>query len=221
MFKKIVDRLKNLTRTPGAVDPATFNDPIASKTQWTPAKEGGASFKTRKLVEVSPLRMEFRVSVAAFFLGGLFMLVGLGIAAVMTVVNLNEVALGFNVETILPLFIGLIFALTGGCILYFGMIPVVFDKRSGYFFKSRKTPDRVFDQQGRKDYVPLEKIHALQLISEHCSGNKSSFYSYEINIVLSDGSRVNVIDHGDKKQIREDARKLTQFLGDKPVWDAI
>ncbi|RWX50781.1 hypothetical protein VU01_12641, partial [Candidatus Electrothrix marina] len=51
------------------------------------------------------------------------------------------------------------------------------------------------------------------------SGNKSSYCSYEINLVLQDGSRINVVDHGKKNRIREDAHALAEFLG-KPLWDA-
>ena len=36
---------------------------------------------------------------------------------------------------------------------------------------------------------------------------------------MKDGSRVNVVDHGDLAHIRQDARQLAQFL-DVPVWDA-
>ncbi len=52
------------------------------------------------------------------------------------------------------------------------------------------------------------------------SGNKSSYYSYELNLVLNDGSRINVVDHGNLKRLRSDTQTLSQFLG-KPVWDAI
>ena len=51
------------------------------------------------------------------------------------------------------------------------------------------------------------------------SGNKNSYYSYELNLVLEDGSRVNVVDQGNLKRLRSDAQTLSRFL-DKPVWDA-
>jgi hypothetical protein len=37
-------------------------------------------------------------------------------------------------------------------------------------------------------------------------------------LVLNDGSRINVIDHGNLKRIREDAAALAEFLG-KPLWE--
>ena len=67
--------------------------------------------------------------------------------------------------------------------------------------------------------TPLSAIHALQLVSEHVRGNKSSYWSYELNLVLGDGSRINVVDHGNLDQLRADAQTLAGFLN-KPVWDA-
>ena len=42
---------------------------------------------------------------------------------------------------------------------------------------------------------------------------------YEINLILHDSSRLNVVHHGNKKRIRRDAATLAEFLG-KPLWDA-
>ena len=46
------------------------------------------------------------------------------------------------------------------------------------------------------------------------------FYSYEINLVLKNGRRVNVADHGDLDSLRADADMLANFL-EVPVWDAL
>ena len=56
------------------------------------------------------------------------------------------------------------------------------------------------------------------MVSEYCSG-ETSFYSYELNLVLADGSRVNVVDHGNLPRIRRDAAMLAGFLG-VPLGDA-
>ena len=92
----------------------------------------------------------------------------------------------------------------------------MFDKRRGYFWKSRKWPE---DEVGHvsKGCVRMDEIHTLQLVSEYCSGSKSSFYSYELNLVLQDGSRVNVVDHGNLAKLKRDASELAAFLG-KPLW---
>jgi hypothetical protein len=70
-----------------------------------------------------------------------------------------------------------------------------------------------------KDMCKLEDVHAIQLLREYCRGNKSSYYSYELNLVLHDGRRVNVVDHGKHSQILDEARMLSECL-EVPVWDA-
>ena len=96
---------------------------------------------------------------------------------------------------------------------------MVFDKMKSSFWKGRKTPEKGFPQNVPKDCVHLQDIHAIQLISEFVSG-KSSYYSYELNIVKKDGSRLNVIDHGSKAKLKQDDHALSMFLN-KPIWDAI
>jgi hypothetical protein len=60
---------------------------------------------------------------------------------------------------------------------------------------------------------------SFALWSEFVSGSKNSYHSYELNLVLNDGSRINVVDHGNLERLRSDASTLSRFL-DKPVWDA-
>ena len=114
----------------------------------------------------------------------------------------------------------LVFASAGGAMFYFGTIPIVFDQQRGFYWKGRKAPYEMYNRAALKNYARLEDIHALQLISEYCHGNKSSYDSYELNLVLKDGRRLNVVDHGNHKQLRADAATLSRIL-DKPVWDAL
>ncbi|MCI5139081.1 MAG: hypothetical protein D3922_11850 [Candidatus Electrothrix sp. AR1] len=107
----------------------------------------------------------------------------------------------------------------GGGMLYFSTMPVVFDKRKGFFWKGRKVPYESGNWRDRKDCARLGEIHALKLIAERISGKDRSYYSYEINLVMKDGSRIQVVDHGDKNKVQEDAKALAEFLG-KPLWDA-
>jgi len=98
----------------------------------------------------------------------------------------------------------------------------------------------------------MDNIYALQIISETVSHiiedinttkmhkhyykkkdinttkmHKHYYKKYELNAVLKDGSRVNILDHGEInilnnnkiKQLMEDIQKLSQFLG-KPLWSA-
>ena len=48
--------------------------------------------------------------------------------------------------------------------------------------------------------------------------NKSGDTSWEINIISHDAQRLNLMDHGNRKSIQEDAQKLGEFLS-VPVWE--
>jgi hypothetical protein len=75
----------------------------------------------------------------------------------------------------------------------------------------------LFESDG-KTIIPFSEIHALQIISEFISGKFDNYSSYELNIILKDATRINIIDHNDIEQIRLDAQKISIFLG-VPVWD--
>ncbi|HBC89368.1 MAG TPA: hypothetical protein DCZ94_20705 [Lentisphaeria bacterium] len=216
----IQEFLKSLSGARKSFDPSIFNDPLAGKTGWTPAKGGGANFCTHRLIAMGPERMEFRSSWGAKFFYLIFLFIGLGVMLAVPIAMYSEGKLGLNPETIVPILIGSIFAIIGGIMLYFGTKPIVFDRRAGHFWKGWQNPEKMLNPETLKHYTKLNQIHALQLVSEYCSGNKSSYYSYELNLVLEDGSRINVIDHGNSEKLRKDAQSLSTFLG-KPVWDGI
>jgi hypothetical protein len=220
MFKKLIEKLQGLAKARSTFDPSHFGDPIAMQTEWTPAKGGGASFRTHKLAEIDTNRLEFKASIGARVFYFVFILMGTAVMIGFSAARLLSGEFAFGTDTIMPLLIGLVFEVSGGCMFYFGTAPIVFDKYKGSFWKGRKAPDEVSDRKEIKYFAELEDIHALQLISEFCRGNKSSYYSYELNLVLKNGSRINVVDHGNPAKLREDAHVLSAFLG-KPVWDAI
>lgn len=220
MFKKLWQKLRGMAASPSEFDPSCFDDPIAMQTDWTPAKGGGANFGTHKLVEVNSHRMEFRASIGAMLFYLIFLLVGLGVMIGFGAARLSAGEFSFNTDTIVPLLIGLVFATAGGCLLYFGTAPIVFDTKKESFWKGRRGPDEVSGRDSLKHFAELDDIHALQLIKEYCRSDKTSYYSYELNLVLKNGKRINVVDHGNEGKLRDDADTLAAFL-DKPIWDAI
>ncbi len=219
MFKKLITKLKEIakSRTSGpAFDPAKFGDDLATKTDWTPLVPGGANFKTKKLVlKTGTAVAAFKPTIGALLFGFAFFAIGVGVLISGIFVAVKK---GVAFESFfLPAF-GLIFGSVGAVLLYIFSKPVVFDRNYGYFWKGRLAPEKLaYDTP--KDCVPLGDIKALQIISEYCSGDKSSYYSYELNLVLGDASRVNVVDHGNVRALRNDAQQLAEFLG-VPLWDA-
>lgn len=220
MLKKLIAKMKSMSVDPPGFDPSTLNDPVALKTRWTPAKGGGASFRTHNLVKVGADRLEFRAALGAKLFYLLFLLVGLGVMIGFLTARFSTGDFAFSMDLLIPLLIGVVFTCIGGALLYFGTAPIVFDRRRGFFWKGRTAPHETMNKQALKNCVELDRIHALQLMSEYCRSDKSSYYSYELNIVLPDGGRVNVVDHGNPGKLREDAATLAEFL-EKPVWDGI
>lgn len=201
-------------------DPSQLGDDVAMRTTWTPEKGGGANFRTHKLVEVRPYRLEFRATTGARLFYMVFILMGIGVFIGFSFKKATSIEFSFDMSMMISLALCLIFTGAGGFMLYFGTSPIVFDKTKGAFWKGRKSPDEVFDRRDIKDFAQFDRIHALQLISEYVRGSKSSYHSYEMNLVLENGHRINIVDHGDKDRLREDAKTLSAFL-ERPVWDAI
>jgi hypothetical protein len=111
-------------------------------------------------------------------------------------------------------------AALGGGVFYFGAAPVVFDKRQGAFWRGRTAPNEVINRLTLKAYAKLDDVHALQVIKEGVHGDDSSYDSFELNLVLTDGRRINVTDHGDYDTLRRNTETLSAFLG-RPLWDTV
>ena len=203
-------------------EPTQSGDPIAIDTQWTPKKSGGANFRTHKIVRGFGTRLIFRLSLGAKLFFCLFFLIGLGVLIGGVVMAVNG-----SSDALVPIFMcisGSVFVVASGSTFYVINKPIVFDKDTGYFWKGRRSPRLHLVGKASKGFVRLQDIHAIQLVSEVCTSENdkdpSSYCSYEINIVIKDTSRVNIIDHGNLNRIREDAQSLSTFL-EVPMWDAI
>ncbi len=94
----------------------------------------------------------------------------------------------------------------------------IFNFQTGYF-SIGKVSENNFGGSIAKNMTLIRDIRAIQVVGENCSGSKGSRYrSYEINLVLKDASRVNVIDHGNLSQILLDAQQIATRLN-VPMWD--
>lgn len=219
VLKKIISQLRGDLQRP-QIDPSIFQDPVAEKTSWLPLASGGSNFKSAGLQKTSEQRMEFRSSLMAKFTALVFVVMGVALSVVFIYQQPDKFADSkFKVADFIPVAMGLLFAFIGAGMFYSALIPAVFDIGHGYFCKSRQKPERMIDPSKLKRYAELRRVHALQIISEYIKTKKSSYYSYELNLVLDDGSRINVVDHGNLAALRADAQTLAEFLN-KPLWDA-
>ncbi len=215
---RLLEKLPRLADPRPQIDPRIFADPVAGETEWTPFKPGGTNFTTHRLVREGD-RLEFKIAPGARVFALIFLVIGLVLVAGFAVPLLVRRPFVFREQDIVAA-VGLVFALVGGLFYRHFNRPVIFDRRSGYFWKGRIPPAQAVNRESLKDCCALEKIHACQTIAEHVRGSKSSFWSYELNLVLEDGSRLNVVDHGSPAVIRDDGRAVADFL-QVPLWDAI
>ena len=67
--------------------------------------------------------------------------------------------------------------------------------------------------------IPLRQLNHLQIIKERVYRRNNAYDSYELNVVLKDGSRYNIMDHGNEKRLLADAHALAARLS-FPLVDA-
>jgi len=208
MFTKLRAMMQELQRTAEPIDPAQFSDDIAIRTEWSPKVVGGIGFTAHRL-HASPSRLAFvptigiRVFLWIFILAGIIMIL---LPFLLSPEDRND----WHLQTIFSMLMGSLFL---GISLWKRRTlcrSSTFDLETGQFCK------------GQTSLILISEIHALQIIKEHCDGGPDgpSFYSYELNLVLSDASRINIVDHANIEQIRSEAKELANFLGGIPLWDA-
>ena len=134
----LIQRLQSLSRPRHEFNPSQLDDPLAMKTGWTPAKAGGVLFRTRKLVEIDPDRREFRATTGCFLLV-LFVLLT-GIVVPIGFIAFGLLSGGLSPFILLPSAQCVAFAIAAGWGFYSGTVPIVFDKRKGFFWKGRQSP---------------------------------------------------------------------------------
>lgn len=218
MFESIKNKLKELQKSfeekKEDMNLEQFNDPLALEIDWMPLKSGGANFQTKTLKKVSSSVYKFQLSTGAKIFIGLFAAIGIGILLIVTFVSLNG-----NASNMIFLGVfGLVFTLVSFLIFKAMAKPVVFDSNLGMMWKGKQAPKLSGDQKKNQDIVYFNDVHALQILSERVRTKNGSYLSYELNLVLRDGKRINVIDHGKQSQILIDAEEISRLLG-KPIWD--
>ena len=194
----------------------------------TPLNGGAGGLVTHKLKELSPSRYEFKptfgavlkilrfvFAVVVFFL--LIFYIYRKILEVQSPISFNFIE---NPIMIIPIFIIFIYVVEFVKISISIFKPLIFDKNAGLFWKGFYQPDVVCGGDKKKEIVQLEKIQGLQILKKSVKGRMDTYIGFELNLVLSDSERVNVIDHGNLQRMREDAQKLGRFLN-VPVLDEV
>lgn len=190
---------------PKIFNPKNFKDPVAQNTEWTPVfKDSNGNFKIKRIAEKDGGRLGFQKSNSSMSMYRNCALMGL-VALAYMVITQNAVFI-LRVISLLAVVVGL-----WG--MYLQSQPFFFDKAAGIF------------KNGRKQTVKLDDVYALQLLSREVQvkappkGEMKKIKTYELNLVLNDGKRVNVLAHGGFQEMKEDSDIVSRFI-DKPLWDA-
>ena len=145
-----------------------------------------------------PSCWRFRLSRLQFF----------GVAAIVLLPNLPLAFFGHLIFLIFPAFVLTILGIVYWCN---GNVPT-FDFGNGCFYNDRKKP-RYGDFSTLKDYLPLKKITAIQLLLKTVYGGKGSRrLVLELNLFTDDLKRVHVADSSDLKGMRNAAKMLSEKL---------
>jgi len=196
-----------------------IQDPIVMQTKWLPVDRAG-EFYPRELVEVAAGRLEFRVATVAKANYLFMILFGIGAAICVSGFRLTKGEFFQWKTAVILLFCAILSA--GGVYLYIWRTKlIVFDIGRGVFWKGKSSYEAV-DWSDLKYFCRLEDIHALQVIPvfHMRSSGSGAYYSYELNLVLKNGQRISVINHGDRDKLVRDTATIATFIG-KPVWDVI
>lgn len=216
MFEKI-KKLIEAGKKKGlsSIDPDVFNHPIAQQTDWHPLRGGGANFQTHRLDSSNPDKLVFKATTGAKLFCGLFTAIGFFGLIIPTVVFFRQGAEDWSM-LLFALFFGGIFSAVGLLMGYFFALPRVFDTFYGTYYKGWQRPKHSMNSNNKT--TDLNEVAAIQVLRERVSSKNGSYYSYELNLVMRDASRINVTDHGKKSAITDDAETLAQTLG-VPLWN--
>ncbi len=184
---------------------------LRNRISWAPLVQEGTTLITHRLDCSHPQHWVFRTSPSYRTAFQLLLLAGVCLTG-------NSIFSGSDDNAYLvPGGMGAFFLLAGLFLLWNGSLRANFDFRRKYYWKDRRKP-RSGNMDNLRDNLPLKKIAALQIVKKFCRGNNRYTYCcYELNLVTSDGNRLNVTNHGGRTAIEEDALKLATRLN-VPVW---
>lgn len=215
MLEKLLKNLSEYRKPYQSIDSTIFGDERAMHVSWTPVKRGGSSFRTHKLVQVQNNRIEFKATLWVYIFSLSFAFGGVAFAFFWVFKENSGNIFYTDFGSYMPIIISTLLIIVGLSMAIAYNKPRVFDKYTNSFTKGwvNKGKDYTRYNAKKNNAIGLYEIIALQIVPERVQSSKSSFLSYELNLMLKDYSRINVIDHGNLKKLEKDAERLADFLG--------
>ena len=207
------------------LDPRYFDDPVAMCTGWVPMSPGGYRRTLHRLCVIAPRVLSFQSTAyrhyqTFVYLGSLLVFGNLLIMSLLR----NELTITRHEHWWVILVLGQI--LLGCCVTLFLLNrSIVIDGNTAVVrlgLPRLAWLNQLPWLQGLVcRSVPFSEIHSIQLLDEEVRRtSEPMFWSYELNLVLRNGQRIHLIDHGNQREIRWDAGDLSRMI-DVPIWDFI
>ncbi|WP_233900026.1 hypothetical protein [Tenacibaculum piscium] len=186
-----------------------FNaDEIGQKISWNALESSGSNFASETFKK-TPQGYKITGSSFTKVFAWSFFLIGLNYVAVSfyEYYQTSDIPLSFMKG-------GKLFFTSGGVFLIVGVILLFMFSPKVYIY----TRKRKIIVGGK--ILLFQEVYALQVLEKFISGSSSSgsYFSYELNLITKDGTRYNLLNHGDKTYILSDMIKISQLLK-VPVWN--
>ncbi len=188
-----------------------LNDAVANKTKWaTPVSSKKST--PFKLSEIDEKIVTFKTPYLSMVAPFAFILIGL-LATITFSIVFTEVMGLYSI--LIGLLFGGIFMFFGSKIFWNYLDKAIFDKDVSYFWRDKKQPN-VWNSVKTDSYCKLSDIYAIQLIHENTNTVNNSRNkirgSYEFNLVLNNGERINLLAHSRRNILQKDAAQLADFI---------
>ena len=178
--------------------------PAPEYISWKPIVKGGSNFRTHKLKQVSHHSYKIVPTLGYYLCILLFILLSGGMLyrAYMEYLDSTSTFWLYGI-------LGAIFQVPVLQLIYNALSPFTIDLDEGVFYNGREW-DPIHEKMKEAE-GSVQEIYGIQLVTELVT-RKSRYESYELNLVLQDGRRINVMDHGNQEKLYEDAELLSEAL---------
>ena len=207
------------------LDPMAFEDPVAMRTGWTPLSPEGYRRTLYRLGVIGPKVLSFQPTLARHYQTFVY-LVSVLVFGNMLIVSLlrHELSIrNFEHWWVIQLLVQIVL---GCCVTLFLLNRAVVIDGGAQEVRLGLPSLRWLNQlpwlrELVCRSVPFAEVYSIQLLDEEVRRTgQPMFWSYELNLVLRNGKRVHLIDHGNQREIRWDAGDLSRMIN-VPIWDFI
>ncbi|MCB0738750.1 MAG: hypothetical protein KDC92_14645 [Bacteroidetes bacterium] len=179
--------------------------------EWKPMPNAGsANFVSAKLNVVSDSKIEIVPSNGM----GCFIWLFIGIGIFLLLISLSIVWL-FGIDSMKEAWVvpaaGAFFVLFSLLFKKLGTRRSYCDLALGYFWQGKKDLNTLTTGEA-KNQVRLSEIAALQMLKKEVLSSKRNYTNIELNLVLKNGKRINLLSHIDGNQIAADAVIIASLL---------